>query len=196
MIIQKQFQVMKIALGALALALGGSAIFVYGGVYNIAADAPHFTFVARILDVLRDQSIAVRAKSISAPGDLGDAKRIASGAGLYGEMCSGCHLAPGMERTEISQGLYPQAPELGKGSDLSPEQEFWVIKHGIKMTGMAAWGATHNDTLIWDMVAFLQKLPSLSASDYRTATKNAPEEHDDAMQGMDMKHDRSDIKSK
>lgn len=196
MAIQARFQAMKIGLVVLAMVLGGSVIFVYAGVYNIAADAPHFEFITRIIDALRDRSIAVRATSISAPGDLGDSKRIAAGAGLYGEMCSGCHLAPGMERTEISQGLYPRAPELAKGSDLSPEQEFWVIKHGIKMTGMAAWGATHNDTLIWDMVAFLRKLPSLSASDYQAATKNAPDEHDDAMKGMDMKHDRNDMKSK
>ena len=120
MAIQARFQTMKIGLVVLAMALGGSVIFVYAGVYNIAADAPHFGFIARIIDVLRDRSIAVRATSISTPGDLADSKRIAAGAGLYGEMCSGCHLAPGMERTEISQGLYPRAPELAKGSDLSP----------------------------------------------------------------------------
>ena len=44
---------------------------------------------------------------------------------------------------------------------------FWILKHGIKMTGMAAWGPTHNDNLIWNMVAFLRKLPGLSAAQYQ-----------------------------
>jgi hypothetical protein len=61
------------------------------------------------------------------------------------------------------------------------------------MTGMAAWGPTHNDTLIWDMVAFLRKLPSLSASQYQAAVKSAPESHDEMMHDMPgMKSDNGD----
>lgn len=74
----------------------------------------------------RDRSIAAHAANIVAPDDLADPERIASGAGLYAEMCSRCHLAPGMERTEISRGLYPRAPELRRGVDLTPAEEFWV----------------------------------------------------------------------
>lgn len=86
-----------------------------------------------------------------------------------------------MESSEISQGLYPRAPDFRHGTGLKPQQAFWVIKHGIKMTGMAAWGVTHSDDLIWDMVAFLGKLPSLSASEYRAAVGNAAEEHEHAI---------------
>ena len=49
------------------------------------------------------------------------------------------------------------------------------------MTGMAAWGPTHNDTLIWNMVAFLRKLPELSAAQYQQAVKSAPQDHDEMM---------------
>ena len=100
-------------------------------------------------------------------------------------MCSGCHLAPGMKRTEISQGLYPRAPELRRGSHLTPAEEFWVVKHGIKMTGMAAWGVTHDDDLLWDIVAFLRKLPELSADQYQTLVKSAPKSHEEMMQQME-----------
>ena len=72
------------------------------------------------------------------------------GAGEYAEMCSGCHLAPGMKRTEISQGLYPRAPELRRKTDLTPAEQFWIVKHGVKMTGMPAWGVTHDDELLWE----------------------------------------------
>jgi len=167
------------------LVLGGlGSIAIYLGLYNIAADAPHYRFTYWFIENLRDRSIAARARSISAPKDLADPKRISSGAGLYTEMCSGCHLAPGMEKTEISQGLYPHAPELSRASDHSPAQQFWIIKHGVKMTAMPAWGKTHDDRLIWDMVAFVQQLPKLSPAQYQEMTKSAPMDHDAMMQNM------------
>lgn len=164
----------------LAVAIGGG-VYVYLGSYDVAADVPHARFVYWLLDTARDRSVEARASAVSVPSDLGDQQRVETGAGLYAEMCAGCHLAPGMEKTEISQGLYPRAPELYQGTDLTPAEEFWIIKHGIKMSGMAAWGKTHDDMLIWDMVAFLRKLPSLSGAQYQMAVKNAPADHDEIM---------------
>ncbi len=170
-------------LAALVFAgLGGIAIYL--GLYNIAADTPHFRPTYWLIEKLRDQSISVRARSITVPKDLADPKRISAGAGLYTEMCSGCHLAPGMEKTELSQGLYPQAPELSRGTARSPAQQFWMIKHGIKMTAMPAWGKTHNDQLIWNMVAFIQQLPKLSPSQYEDLTRTSPMDHDSMMNNM------------
>lgn len=63
-------------------------------------------------------------------------------------MCAGCHLGPGVERSELSQGLYPQAPDLAKSSDHSPGEQFWIIKHGGKLTAVPAWGKTHPDPFI------------------------------------------------
>ena len=161
-----------------------AAVFVYAGAYNIAADAPHSSAIFWLFQTTRNRSIAVRAEEVGPSPDLTDTKRIAAGAGLYSEMCSECHLAPGMKRTEISQGLYPRAPEFSKGSALTPAEKFWVIKHGIKMTGMAAWGPTHSDTLVWDMVAFLEELPSLDAERYQALVNSAPEDHDQMMRDM------------
>lgn len=172
-----------VAVAALLVA-GLAGAFVYAGVYNIGADAPHSRFVYWALENLRDRAIAHHAREVVVPGELGDAKRIATGAGLYAEMCSGCHLAPGMEKTEISQGLYPAAPELARVSDLSPARQFWVIKHGVKLSAMPAWGRTHDDQLIWDMVAFLRKLPTLSPVQYQAAVKSAPADHDETMKEM------------
>lgn len=160
------------------------AVFLYSGLYNIGADAPHTRIVYAMIDNLRDRSIAVRARNISVPADLNSPTRIATGAGLYAEMCSGCHLAPGMEKTEISQGLYPQAPELAGAPRHTPEQKFWMIKHGVKMTAMPAWGRTHNDDLIWDMVAFVDKLPTMSPAQYKATVASAPADHDEMMRDM------------
>jgi mono/diheme cytochrome c family protein len=172
--------------GALLAAIGAAAFGIYGGLYNAAADIPHTQPVFWLMTTVRERSIAVRAAGAVVPSDLADPKRIGAGAGEYAEMCSGCHLAPGMKRTEISQGLYPRAPELRRGSGLTPAEEFWVVKHGLKMSGMPAWGVTHNDELLWSVVAFLRKLPELTPEQYRTLIKSAPKTHDEMMHEMEM----------
>ena len=166
----------------LVAAFGG--IFVYAGIYNIGADAPHSGIVYNSLNQLRERSIAAYSRDIVAPKDLNDPKRIAAGAGLYQEMCTGCHLGPGLEKTEISQGLYPQAPELAKGINHSAEQQFWIIKHGVKLSAMPAWGKTHDDQLIWDMVAFTLRLPKMSPEQYKAIVESAPADHDEMMKDM------------
>ncbi len=171
---------------ALLAVIGGGALGIYGGLYNVAADTPHTGPVFWLLETVRNRSIAVRAAAVVVPPDLTDPGRIASGAGQYAEMCSGCHLAPGMKRTEISRGLYPRAPQLRRGSRPTPAEDFWVVKHGVKMTGMPAWGVTHNDEILWDVVAFLRKLPELTADQYQTLVKSAPKTHDEMMQDMEM----------
>lgn len=63
----------------------------------------------------------------------------------------------------------------------SQAEAFWTIKHGVKMTAMPAWGRTHSDPLIWDLVAFLRRLPALSPAEYEALTKSAPGGHDALM---------------
>ena len=169
---------------ALVLLAALSGLFVYSGIYDIGADAPHWRAVYGLLDELRDHSIAHHSRHISVPPDLGDAKRIQMGAGLYQEMCTSCHLGPGLERTEISQGLYPAAPELARGDDLSPAEQFWTIKHGVKLTAMPAWGKTHDDELIWDLVAFIRQLPKMTPDQYKAVVASAPADHDEMMKAM------------
>jgi mono/diheme cytochrome c family protein len=166
----------------LAGAVGGALVFA--GFYDIGADAPHTPPVHWLIETLRDRSIAVRARAIAVPADLNSQQRIATGAGLYAEMCTGCHLAPGMEKTEISQGLYPPAPQLSRPLAHTSAEEFWMIKHGVKLTAMPAWGRTHGDQLIWDMVAFIRKLPSLTPAQYQALVKSAPADHDTLMREM------------
>ena len=173
--------------GAALLGIIGASLGVYAGLYNVAADVPHTQPVFWLMTTARERSVAVRAKDIEVPNDLADPKRITLGAGQYAEMCAGCHLAPGMKRTEIARGLYPRAPELRRKGRLTPAEQFWVVKHGIKMTGMPAWGVTHDDEVLWDVVAFLRKLPDLSADQYQALVKSAPKTHDEMM--MDMGRD-------
>ena len=90
-----------------------------------------------------------------------------------------------MKRTEISRGLYPRAPELRRQTDLTPAEQFWIVKHGVKMSGMPAWGVTHDDELLWDVVAFVRQLPELTPERYEIFVKNAPK-HEGLMQEQEM----------
>jgi mono/diheme cytochrome c family protein len=175
-------------LGALLVLATAAAAATYAGLYNIAADVPHTQPIYWLFETVRERSIATRAREVVVPNDLTDANRISKGAGEYAEMCSGCHLAPGMKRTEISRGLYPRAPELRRKSDLTPAEQFWVVKHGVKMTGMPAWGITHDDELLWNVVAFIRKLPQLTPEQYETMVRTAPK-HEELMHEMEMDGD-------
>jgi mono/diheme cytochrome c family protein len=166
-------------LGAMSLAVVaiiGAVAFISSGIYNVGADAPHWPVTHTVLQTLRDRSIAVRSRGESVP-DLNDPQAILKGAGQYAAMCTGCHRAPGAQDSELRRGLYPQPPDLSR-QQIEPRAAFWIIKHGIKMSAMPAWGSTHDDTTIWSMVAFLQKLPSMTPEQYKAIVAKAPPDDD------------------
>ena len=146
------------------------AVLVYSGTFDVSADTPHSSLVFRVLESAREQSIGRRIRDIAVPADLGDTDRVRRGAGNYAAMCVSCHLAPGKADSEIRMGLYPQPPDLSRADSKSPEgavRQFWIIKHGIKASAMPAWSRGGiEDMAIWDMVAFLKKMPTLSAKEY------------------------------
>jgi mono/diheme cytochrome c family protein len=167
-----------------AAALG----WAYSGQYNVAADAPHWGVTTRALATIRERSIAAGAADLMVP-NLADRELIALGAEHYSEMCTGCHLAPGMADSEMRQGLSPMPPNLTQRRARSPAETFWIIKHGIKMSAMPAWGSTHDDRTIWAIVAFLQQLPTLDAGEYAALT-GTPEaaDHDHEAEHHDHEH--------
>jgi mono/diheme cytochrome c family protein len=162
-----------VVLGVLAV---GTGAFVYSGLYNIGADDHHTKPVFAVLQTLRNRSIHVRSEDLKVP-NLNDPTLILKGAGQYAAMCTGCHLAPGMKTSEIRPGLYPQPPNLSQ-TRVDPKYAFWVIKHGIKMSAMPAWGGSHDDPTIWSMVAFLQQMPGMTPQQYRDIVARAPPDDD------------------
>src|SRR5579862_3148987 len=105
-----------VGLGAIAaaglMAAVGAGVFIGAGVYNIGADVRHTKVVYWIITQLRDRSIAAHASAIRPPPDLMNQSRVAKGAGLYAEYCTGCHLSPDMDATPVSEGLYPTPPQF------------------------------------------------------------------------------------
>ena len=159
-----------------AVAIAGVYAFAYSGIYDIGADSHHTKPVAKLIGVLVDHSVERRAKDLTLP-NLDDPTLILKGAGQYAAMCTGCHLAPGMAENEIRPGLYPRPPNLSKFAP-GAREAFWVIKHGIKMSAMPAWGATHDDPTIWSMVAFLQKMHAMTPEQYKDIVARAPPDDD------------------
>lgn len=187
-----------IAIVLLVLVLAGAALaaLVLSGSYDIGADRPHWALTERVIDVLRDRSIERHADGITVP-DLDDPQRIRRGAEHYAEMCTSCHLAPGLHGTELREGLYPQPPDLSTHGVHDPAEAFWVIKHGVKLTAMPAWGRSHDDAAIWDMVAFVRQLPKMDQATFEAMAGRAADDghgghghhHDE---GSDADHDHAD----
>ena len=159
-------RIFGVAAGVLVAVAIVVAAFVWSGYYNVGADDPHTRFVASLMETARDRSIAARSAGLPVP-KLDDPEMVTRGAGLYSEMCVACHLAPGVDRSELRAGLYPQPPELAKNGPVDAAEAFWIVKHGIKMTAMPAWGISHDDAALWDIVAFLRAMPAMSSTQYQ-----------------------------
>lgn len=166
--------ILKTISGFMLVVAIAAGYMMSAGIYNIGATDKHWLITEKLIEWMRNNSIAVRANVLEVP-TIEETEYLAIGATHYDAMCTICHLAPGQELTELAQGLYPQAPvfhqrKLPVGTDAIETQTkayFWVIKNGIKMTAMPAWGLTHDDETIWAMALFVQKLENMSADQYQ-----------------------------
>lgn len=153
----------------LVLAAGAGAVFVWFGFYDISARVPHWDTTLEAIEVLRDRSIIVHSRSITAT-PMGDP---AKGARLYHEACHHCHGGPGISAEPFSQGLYPAPANLLSGKiqeEWKSTQLYWIVENGIKLTGMPAFESTYDKEEIAAVIAFLRRLPKISPTDYQQMT--------------------------
>lgn len=151
----------------LAALLAAGALFVTAGLAPIAADAGHWPVTRALLEFAMTRSVERHAISLRAP-PLDDPALALKGAGHYATGCLQCHGAPGVPRAALVRRMLPQPPLLpGKLQGKSPEELFWIVKHGIKYTAMPAWVAPGRDDEVWAMVAFLERFPELTPAQFR-----------------------------
>jgi len=166
----------KLAAGLLVLLLlgaGGAAAFVWSGIYDVSATDQHLAPTYHLIKKTMERAVERRSAGIRVP-PLGDAEQIGHGVALFREHCVQCHGAPAVPPERFAMGLTPLATPLARsGLDRSPGYLYWVIREGIKMTGMPAWRYRLSDPEIWAVVAFIKKLPSLSPDEYQ-ALRSAP----------------------
>jgi mono/diheme cytochrome c family protein len=157
----------------IAIAIIAYFVVAFTGAYQVGADVPHWGVTRHAIGFLREHTVERRAVDIKPP-PLDDPALVKLGAEHYAEMCTGCHLAPGMGHSELRDGLNPAPPNLTRFAP-DPAESFWIIKHGLKMTAMPAWGPTPDYHTIWAMVAYLQNQPRRSAAEFHALTANAPD---------------------
>jgi mono/diheme cytochrome c family protein len=168
-------------IGLLASLVGiGAAIFFFGGFFDVAANHPDPGIVNWALIQVRKASIARHATD-QPPASLENPALVRAGARAFSEVgCINCHGGPGAKPAKFAEGLNP-APNLSKViNDLQPQEVFWIIKNGIKMTGMPSFGAEDPpvaDQTIWSIVAFVKKLPSVSDEDFKAWSEAPPGGH-------------------
>jgi mono/diheme cytochrome c family protein len=151
---------------AALLVLFGGFLVIYAGVYDVSATEPHSPVTSWLLETARTRSIKAHAAGIHVPPNFDDPANIPMGLEHFAAHCAVCHGAPGVPKGDIARGLYPEPPDLAKAAQFySPAELFWILKHGIKMTGMPAW-SDHSDEELWATVAFIKKLPGMSEQDY------------------------------
>ncbi|MDE2389339.1 MAG: cytochrome c [Betaproteobacteria bacterium] len=171
---------MKMILSLFSVLLVLVIIALGSGAYNMAATEKHWAVTEKIIEWVRESSIEARARNLEVPS-LDDKERLLKGAVHYDSMCPACHLAPGLKPTELSTGLYPQPPIFHQRQPVIDPAEkqarareyFWVIKNGLKMTAMPAWGLSHDDDSIWAMTAFILEMGRMTPEQYQKLVHSA-----------------------
>ena len=160
-------------IGALAIIVAiAAAVFFFGGIYSVAGTTSDTSVVAWAMTHIRQASIEQHASRDNPRVAFNDPAVVQAGARAFSERgCVNCHGAPGVDWAKFAEGLRPDPPDLKEiANELAPQQMFWVIKNGIKMTAMPGFGKTQPDQQIWAVAAFLRKAPGISAQDFAAQT--------------------------
>ena len=151
-----------------------AAAIVYGGLYDVATTKQHLQPTFSVMERAMRQSVRLRASDIAEP-PLADERMALRGAGCYRDSCVQCHGAPGVAQADIGLGMQPlPGPLVDAPRHWRPRELYWVTRHGLKMTGMPAWQYRLTEQELWDVVAFLQRLPQLNAAQYGEWMARAP----------------------
>lgn len=143
-------------------------LIAWSGVYNIAASQGHWRIIEWILAFGMNNSVELRARSVPEPPPLDNPDLYILGAGHFHRACAACHGAPGVPADLTARNALPPPPALTHvSSEWNDRELFWIVKHGIKYTGMPAWIAQERNDEVWPIVAFLKRLPQLDAASYR-----------------------------
>lgn len=155
-----------LALSLLLVLATGGFLFSWSGVYSVAASEGHLAVVDWFLRFSMRNSVKTHASGIEAP-PLENRDLIALGAAHYYNGCMPCHGGPGHQPNAVFQYSLPSPPALTHSAQEWQDRElFWLVKHGIKYTGMPGWSARDRNDEQWAVVAFLKALPSLNKASF------------------------------
>ena len=178
---------MKFLLGVvfgILLVAAGAAAIVYTGAFNTSAEVPPSRMERRLATLALNKSVAKRAPNRKNPLPA-TPENLRGGLAHFRENCVVCHGAPGVDPGEIGQGLNPGAPDLTlpRVQERTDGQLYWLVDEGIRMTGMPAFGPTHGENELWQIVAFLRHLPEITDEEkaqLQGETEAAEHHHEEA----------------
>ena len=154
---------------ALLAGLAGAGAFalVPLGLVSISASSGHWKATGWLLHYAMRRAVSTQSMGIEVP-PLDDPALVVKGAGHYHTGCLACHGGPGEQRSLIVQQMTPEPPFLPpRIKHWTPQELFWIVKHGVKFTAMPAWPAQKRDDEVWALVAFLQAMPGMSPERYK-----------------------------
>src|SRR4030095_547054 len=133
------------------------------GLMPVNADGAHSSLEAKIMPQVLHASIVRHASAETNPLTVHE-ENLKAGASTYKAMCARCHSTPGGNPSAYGQSFYPPAPQLLGGMvNYTDSQLFWTIKHGIRNTGMLAWGSMLSDKRTWPSLQCFTTSPRLCA---------------------------------
>jgi hypothetical protein len=157
----------KLLIALFLLAIAAGVAVIYTGVGTVGADDDHSPLTHRLLETVRERSVARAARSVEVRLPRLDEAALLSAVAGFDDMCAGCHAPPGHSPTALARGLNPPATDLTiAAGERTAAELFWVTRHGIRMTGMPAWGVTHSDDELWPLVALILRFPELGEGEY------------------------------
>jgi cytochrome c553 len=158
------------------------ALVAISGIMPIKASSGHWPITAWFLNFSMARSISTHTIGMKTP-PLDDPAMVLKGAGHYQTACAACHGTPGLQRPRIARAMTPHPPYLPPMiGEWEPRELFYIVRHGVKFTGMPGWPTEGREDEVWAMVAFLLKLPALSADEYdRLVFGDAPETGEPAL---------------
>ncbi|MBB4054065.1 mono/diheme cytochrome c family protein [Devosia subaequoris] len=158
----------------LLVLLGAGMFVVYSGGYNVAASEEHRSLVRWALDTNFHRSVENNARGITAPETI-TSQMVAEGGEHYKKTCAYCHAGPDGERAEWANGMRPLPPALSEAAaEWEINEVFWLAKHGVRLSGMPAFGETHDDQALWNIAAFVKTLPALAPEEYEGIGSTEP----------------------
>jgi mono/diheme cytochrome c family protein len=166
----------SVLLVAILLALG-TGLYFGSGRYDVAASRPP-DLLDRFGDWVKRRAVPVQAAKADAMALVG-AGVVEGGLQHYATNCLPCHGAPGVEGMEFRQGLQPRPPGIvgPRVQHWTDSELFWIVKNGIRMTGMPGFGVNHSDKEIADIVAFVRHAPALTDAEKDRLRAAGPAEH-------------------
>ncbi|TWU62185.1 c-type cytochrome [Crateriforma conspicua] len=164
----KRFLIATVTLGIIGVAV------LVSGIVPVKASSGHWPVTAWFLDYASDRSVDFHSNGIEVP-NLDVPGMITLGAGTYQTNCQFCHGQPERQQPPVAQGMTPTPPQLQDSlPEMSDQETFYIVKHGIKFAGMPAWPTQRRDDEIWPVVAFLNAMPSMTNEEYRQRTRRRP----------------------